>query len=166
MSYIYAKKGNQTTRFTAFVWKNMGPNKNGWVQTTEGGQTATKSTTAASNDVESEKLYRRLNDNAKGFIKDGKLPEALAKLKEAAEIKTTKQLTNKIEELEKQIAEASESGDENQELFDTIAEADKAFDAGEFGRALELYGNASLMGDSDHVDARIKETETKLLNPE
>lgn len=169
--YIYAKKGKQTTKFTAYVWQNMGSHKNGWEVDTDKMQevygdnfkTEQPTTTKAAapkvaKDVTDATKYKDLVAQGKGFEKDGKLADALGKYSQALTIKSTKALENKVAQLEKALGEQIElKVQEN-----AIAAADEEFDNGNFEGAKELYLSVSNQ-ELKHVKDRLAEIEGHLL---
>lgn len=108
---IYAEKGNSTTIFNTMIWKNMGSNKNGWTKISKerfdaiangeevGPLVSNIETPKVSNDLDMEAEYRKLVDQAKGFVEDKKWDEAKIKFEAAAQIKPSNYLKGEINKM-------------------------------------------------------------------
>lgn len=129
---IYCKNGVLLSRFSEMVWKNMGSDKNGWVEITkdtydtlaadileslddtqsDGQPKAPKPAgAAAAKQLDSEKEYTASMARFKGLKADGLLAEALVQLEAAAKIKDSSYVKGQLTLLKKEIAAAQEIAD-------------------------------------------------------
>lgn len=162
---IYAEKGTMKTAFTAMVWKNMGSNKNGWVQITKEqyeGSAPTGQPTSKPANVENEAKYRQLYEQGKGFEQDGKLADAKVKFEEALAIKSSPNLKGKINKLAKAIAEAAEAEKSKANRDELLSTAEAAMLEADFEGAIEAYEAAQELEATDDVAAKIAEAQQKL----
>ena len=138
-------KGKMKAKFTERVWKLMGKRRNGWYQVLESG--------GVREDLgdDAGPSFKKLIEQAKGFVKDNKLDEALLKYNEALEIKATAPLKAAITKLKNQIS--SNEMEEN---------ADLAVSNGDYDTAIELYKAAESTHPSKQLETKILETESKL----
>lgn len=162
-SYIFAKKGNLLSRFTKFNWKQLGGQKNGWEQITEQQYLNFKDSLKNLQDIEDadplgasmESEYRKLTEQAKGFVKDGKNKDAVEKFLLAQKLKPSAWIQGQINTLKKSI--------ENDESFEEFKEtADKAIKDGDFIFAIEVLESALEIRKDDEVIKLLEELKQKL----
>lgn len=161
---IYAKKGKLKSRFTKFIWANMGKNKEGWEEVTKKEYEAEtpEKENAPPPDVQKVQGYKALVERAKGFEADDAHEAALKLYREALVIKHTKGVADKIKALEKLQADATAEENAAAELSELLSNAEAAFNEQDYATALELYSEALSIKKDKAVAAKVKECEEAL----
>lgn len=175
--YIFAKRDQDTTRFTEMAWKHMSPKmKDGkrdgaWTQISEeeyerrASGSFTSSGLSADVDTsgaETETKYRQIMEQAKGLTKDGKHAEALAKYQSAEVLKPSTYLTGVINKattaVEAQAAAAAKAlaeGNADQGRANLVNIGQKSLKSGDFETALSMFEEAQAMEATEDVAAMI-----------
>lgn len=153
--YAYNKQRNTYSRYTAFLWSQMGKDKGGWAEISKEAwqkQSGDKSSTAKPLEVASTKStaeYKTIFEQGRGFEKDGALAEALDRYTAAAEIKKTKTLTAKIDKLTTQV----------NQYKNLIQAGDEAMTAEFYTEAVEAYKAAKAIIDSPFATSKLAAAE-------
>ncbi|GAB4377311.1 MAG: hypothetical protein Kow0075_05650 [Salibacteraceae bacterium] len=106
-----------------------------------------------------DKEVQSLTSAAEKSAASGKYDEAIAKLKEAAKLKDSPEIQNKIEEIEKK----KEENERKQQYDKLVAEADAAMANGDLENARKLFQQAGeVLGDASRVKAQIKKIDDQI----
>lgn len=147
---IKAFRKGKTAEFSEMVWNGMGTDKNGW--------TLEKGTSLSSAKSDEPSLYEKTIEQAKGFEKDGKKQDALAKYEAANEIKHTKAVEKKILSLTKSIDKEVKA----QEIEEFVSSGDSAKEAGDLEGALEFYENALALSSTAKIKKLISDLKKQI----
>lgn len=156
---IKAVKDGIETTFTKFVWDNMGPNKNGWVEIGANELPVANTPPIKVAVANKAAAAKALVEQALGFEKDNKLDKAMAKFVEAYSHTKTKTIEEHMDRVEKLMANGLSQSTEKDP---SIEAADKAFASEDYVLAKELYETA-INQEDEYVKGQIALCDERLL---